>query len=69
MFVHMMIFLCICLLAHGEAQIIFILKMHKCTTTLEILVYGTNVDVIDEYCQFGKNIAIEYEQSSSNETF
>jgi hypothetical protein len=43
--------------------------MHDCTTTLEILVYRTNVDVIDEYCQFGKNIAIEYEQSSSHETF
>jgi hypothetical protein len=42
--------------------------MHNCTTTLEILVYGTNVDVIDEYCQIGNNFAIEYEQSSSHET-
>jgi hypothetical protein len=50
MFMHMMIFFNICLLAHGGAQIIFISKMHNCTTTLEILVYGTNVDVIDEYC-------------------
>jgi hypothetical protein len=33
--------------------------MQNCTTTLEIFVYGTNVDVIDEYCKFGKNIAIE----------
>jgi hypothetical protein len=42
--------------------------MHVCTTTLEIRIYGTIVGVIDEYCQLGKNIAIEYEQSSSHET-